>query len=337
MQIIHDFTSNEGQANGVTVDKAGNVYGTTTGGDSGAGMVYKLAQRGGNWLFAPVHTFTGGYNGGSPSPVIVGPDGALYGTAAGGDPSCNCGLVFRLRPSPVAPPTALSGWQEEVLYRFTGGSDGSSPNGILTFDDAGNLYGVAGAQIYELTPSPGGWTEKILYTFQGGSDGGAISGLVAGRDGNLYGTTTDGGDYGYDCGWCGTVFQLVPTSGGWIENKIYLFEDQGDGYGPRDLFQDSSGNLYGHTRKGTYDGMNCYYYPCYAVVFELSPSSQGWVFSVLSGGGQQGFCSTIPNFTTDGKGNFYHGSTTRLLGSGAVRVVVVQWWDSDARARLGDP
>jgi uncharacterized repeat protein (TIGR03803 family) len=72
--------------------------------------------------------------------------------------------VFHLRPPLTAPKSALTTWNETVLYRFSGGADGSLPQGDLTFDASGNIYGttVGGGDhnwgaIYKLAPSGGGW------------------------------------------------------------------------------------------------------------------------------------------------------------------------------------
>jgi len=297
LQIIHDFTSSDGGPAGVTVDKAGNLYGVSGGGDYGAGMAYRVAPRGGDWLFTPLYSFLGDDSGGGPSPVIVGPDGALYGTATGGLKTCGqngnsyCGLVFRLRPPPFACAAIFCDWKEDVLYRFTGTTDGSGPGG-LSFDSAGNLYGLAsGVIVFKLTPSPGGWTEQSLYTFTDWPP----NSLVAGNDGNLYGTTYTGGESGY-----GTIFQLVPSGGGWTRNILYNFQGtQNDGSAPGNLHQDSFGNLH---------GTSYYYIDCgdgYSMVFQLSPSNGGWLFGAFGLNHYGPNYTWINEFTADAAGNTY--------------------------------
>src|ERR1017187_6134808 len=180
-KIIHSFTSTEqSPASGLAVDPAGKLFGTTrSGGDNGLGLAYQLALHGQDWIFAPLYSFLGGAGGQNPLPEIVGPERALYGAADGGIQNCGsarnqyCGVVYRLRLSPFACPTALcSSWTENVIYQFTGDPDGWSPNGKLVLDQAGNLYGTTtngGAYgrgtVYELTPSGGGWTEQVIYSF----------------------------------------------------------------------------------------------------------------------------------------------------------------------------
>jgi hypothetical protein len=51
---------------------------------------------------------------------------------------------------------------ETTLYAFTGGADGFSPMGGVTFDRAGNLCGTMDTGVFELSPSGGGWTETVL-------------------------------------------------------------------------------------------------------------------------------------------------------------------------------
>jgi uncharacterized repeat protein (TIGR03803 family) len=287
-KIIHSFTAQEQSPQGVAPDRAGNLYGSTAaGGDSGAGLVYELSPKGQDWLFAPLYSFTGGADGVGPMPVILGPNGTLYGTAGGGLQNCNgkdCGLVFNLRPSPTACLTALCSWMENVLYRFNGGTDGWGPGDNLVFDHAGNLYGTTpngGAYgygtVYELTPSSGGWTEKVIYSFTG-SDGAGPSSLLAGDDRNLYGTTYMGGHGG------GVVFQLVPSGGNWTEQVIASLGGCSyySGCSPF-LVQENSGNLYGLDSYDRYlcEGHYCYWVN-YGIIFMMSPSPNGsWQFNLI--------------------------------------------------------
>ena len=85
----------------VTLDGAGNVYGTTYyGGLSylGYGVVFKLTRHGSNWIQSVLYDFTGGSDGGHPyGGVVFGPDGSLYGTASSGG-RVGQGVVFKLQP-----------------------------------------------------------------------------------------------------------------------------------------------------------------------------------------------------------------------------------------------
>ena len=151
-----------------------------TGGSGGAGYgtVFALAppaSPGGSWTIAVLYRFTGGSSGVSPSGVVIGKDGVLYGVMAqGGNPSCSttylsgCGTVFA-----VAPPSSPGGpWVFRTLYSFTGGNDGSNPSGVVIGKNGG-LVGTASlggpsvynGTVFSLTPpdSPGGsWTETTV-------------------------------------------------------------------------------------------------------------------------------------------------------------------------------
>ena len=151
--LIHSFVgSNDGAVPyaGLTMDQAGNLYGTTFGLGSGYGTVFRLKRTAGGWIFNPLYSFTGGSDGAGPEARLVfGPDGSLYGTTTfGGGGSCTgvfdgCGTIFRLRPSATPCKSVLCPWTETVLYRFSGGSDGLYPMyGALVFDKAGNMYGT---------------------------------------------------------------------------------------------------------------------------------------------------------------------------------------------------
>ena len=252
LQILDSFTGQQGGFNnGVSLDQAGNLYGTSIyGGDNGAGLAYKLAHFAG-WLLDPLFSFFGGNDGGYPTDSILGPNGSLYGGAPGGIPNCGsdgsqyCGLIYNLTPGPTACVTALCRWSENVPYRFTSVIDGSGTIYVTAYDQYGDLYGTTSAgglfnagTVFELTPSGGGWTKTTLYTFTGGSDGGAPSQVLLRNDGNLYGIAA-GVHFNP-----GLIFQLTPAGGGrWTESVLY-----GGGSGdfrPASLVQDSAGNLYG--------------------------------------------------------------------------------------------
>ena len=140
------------------------------------------------------------------------------------------------------------------------------------------------------------WMETVLYRFRGGNDGGfpSYGGLAFDEAGNLYGTTDEGGLYGY-----GAVFELTPTNGGWTESTIYSFTGGQDGGDPSaGVIFDKEGNLYGATQGAGY-----------GTIFELTPSSTGWtettIYSFANGNDGRNPASTL---ISDASGNFY-GST----------------------------
>ena len=191
------------------------IYSTTSsGGASNAGTVFQLQNRGGvQWSETQLYAFRGGSDGAFPyGGVIFDSAGNLYGTTSGG--GAGYGTVFKLTHN------SNGTWTESVLYPFQGGSDAAHPTGPLTFDAAGNLYGVAAGgayghgAIFKLVPSGGQWTESVAYSFTGGLDGdGPSGGAIFDSAGNLYGTTVHGGEYPTcsDSPYCGgVVYKFTP-------------------------------------------------------------------------------------------------------------------------------
>jgi uncharacterized repeat protein (TIGR03803 family) len=209
---------------------------------------------------------------------------------------------------------AATNWNEKVLYNFGNGADGKYPASGLIRDAAGNLYGTTvggphppSGTVFELSPTQGGgWTETVLYTFGGLPDGAEPwAGLIFDAAGNLYGTTSQGGNYLY-----GTVFELMPNgSGGWTETVLHSFGSGTDGYQPLNgsLMFDAAGNLYGTTQEGGTAGGG--------TVFELTPNgSGGWTETVLHsfGSGTDGRFP-LAGLIFDAAGDLY--GTTELGGN----------------------
>jgi len=286
-EVIYNFTGGaDGRypLAGLTMDAAGNFYGTTSEGGyfgggcgPGCGTVFKLEHKGSNWVLFPIYQFHGSDGYYPEARVIFGPDGNLYGTITYGGPS-GAGEVFRLQPPATTCNTALCPWSLTVLHAFTGGADGGRPQyGDLVFDEAGNIYGTTPTGgdpicncgvVYELSPSSGGWTQTVLHRFQPVHDGeGPLAGVTFDSAGNIFGTTASGGISGMYC--CGAVYELSPAGGGgWTESIIYEFTEENDGGEPYGgLIIDASGNLYGVNLFG--------------VVYELSPSNGAWTFTPL--------------------------------------------------------
>lgn len=285
--------------------------------------------------FTVIHSFTGGADGGEPdSTLAIDGAGNLYGTAAtGGNNNGNCeglngcGVVFKMKSSG-------GGWVLTPLYAFNGGSDGAAPVGVV-FGPDGSLYGTTRTggvscpsdtqygcgTVFNLRPSPSAcksalcpWNESILYRFAGGSNDGAFPNdpVVFDQAGDLYGTTFEGGIYSTDCDysndWCGTVFELSPSNGGWTESLPYIFNPSGSaGQSPEaGLAIDAAGNLYGTALVGGMNGEG--------TVYELSPSNSGWLentlYSFPDGNNTGSFPESTPIF--DPAGNLY--ATTQFGG-----------------------
>ena len=252
-------------AAGLTGDTSGNLYGTTSnGGAADAEVVYKLDNTGHETV---LYTFTGGTDGNGPfAGVIQDSAGNLYGTTRGGG-AANSGVVFRVDTA----------GQETVLYSFTGGADGETPNGVIR-DSADNLYGTTsrgGAAgwgvVYKLDTTG---HETVLYSFTGGTDGGRpAAGVIRDSAGNLYGTTSQGG-----AAKAGVVYE-VDTTG--HETVLYNFTGGTDGDGPQaGVIRDSAGNFYGTTVGGGAGGAG--------VVYKVDTSGHETVLYAFPAGGEGG-------------------------------------------------
>jgi uncharacterized repeat protein (TIGR03803 family) len=213
-KTLHSFSGPANPDAGLILDAAGNVYGTTTSSNSGAGTVFELLH--GSWKEKTLYDFNGPDGDEPKAGLIFDKAGNLYGTTESGG-KYSKGVVFKLAP------VAKGKWKETVLHSFKGESDGEYPLGTLVFDTAGNLYGTTyngggGAAcgegcgtVFKLTPgSAGHWKETMLHRFAAGSDGAGPLGLTIDSADNLYGTTVGGGNEGCYDGQCGVVFEITP-------------------------------------------------------------------------------------------------------------------------------
>lgn len=275
-KILHVF-QNDGHdgnnpASALTLDAAGNLYGTTIYGGSGVcsttaptgcGTVFELSRSGnGGWAERILHSFGPGKDGPYPGGgVVFDKAGNLYGVTEGIQSSCylgshtNCGAVYQLSPTTTGP------WKESVLHYFSFGlKDGYAPAGKLLIDAEGNLIGstpqggtLFNGIAYKLVHGEnGGWTERVLYNFYWGKQvNGGPAGFVRDAQGVLYSTEPNGGDFGW-----GSAFALYPSpSGAWTLVTLHSFSVNGtllDGGTPNpDLIVDpTDGSLIGTTQFG---------------------------------------------------------------------------------------
>jgi uncharacterized repeat protein (TIGR03803 family) len=247
-----------------------------------------------------LYSFTGGSDGNYPaSRLTFDVAGNLYGTTRSG--GLGFGTVFELSPK------GHGGWNETVLYSFSGGSDGSNPTySPVIFDSMGNLYGstsMGGAKrqgvVFQLTPAEGGWKETVLHSFLGSKkDGGSPAGaLVMDGAGNIYGTASRG------AGTKGAVFELSPAGGGaWTERILYGVAASFGG-----LAMDAAGDLFFTSRDNSSDD--------HSSVFELSPNGEGgWSANFLYAfAGTPDGADAQGTIAFDGAGNLY--GTTYLGGA----------------------
>jgi len=252
--ILHSFNGSDG-ANPIStpiMDASGDLYGTTAvgGGDGcrtensvGCGLVFKLSSDGKETV---LHRFTGGADGAWPlAGLVMDANGILYGTTNSGG-TYQQGVVFK-----------LVGTKETVLYAFTGGEDGAGPDAGTLLDVDGILYGTTtyGGDINCLYPDPcgvvyklAGRRETVLHAFKDSPDGAyPTAGVVMDAAGNLYSTTSDGGNGSNG----GTVFEVSQDR---KERLLHTFGAGGrknDGDSPEGgVVFDAYGNLCGTTFYG---------------------------------------------------------------------------------------
>jgi uncharacterized repeat protein (TIGR03803 family) len=218
IKVLHTFAGSDGSNPGsnLLIDSTGNLYGSArTGGSgdcalgNGCGTVFRLRHFGNSWSFNVLYAFAG-TKGSGPQSLVMDGTGNIYGAAqSGGNTQCSqgCGVVFKLTPN------AKGTWKQTVLHSFIGqGPNGMNP-ASLTFDSLGNLYGVTnatnlkntGGTVFEISPATGGgWTFTRLFAFDK-THGWAPNGIIPDTQGNLFGTTGEGGAHGF-----GVLFELSP-------------------------------------------------------------------------------------------------------------------------------
>lgn len=281
----------------------------------------------------PTYKVLATIDGGLWSGLTFDSKGNLYGVTTGGGDH-GVGSIFEMTRN------SKGGWMVTTLHSFDG-TNGSSPNGSLIIDEAGNLYGTSpdgGAYdfgtVFELTPGFDGRTFTVIHSFcaqYGCPDGESPSaGLVMDKGGNLYGTA-GGGSYGW-----GVAFELTSGSSGWNEIVLHSFagppNDGGAVYAPLTLGE--AGSLYGATAEGgRYRNGN----DGDGTVFTLTPNRGGkWgervlfnfdggdgqgpargllfdksgnLYGTTAGGGKSclgGFCGTMFKLTRSSDGRWVH-------------------------------
>lgn len=260
--VIHSFAISDGwQPNDDLIfDASNNMYGIasdggqygTCNGYPGCGVVFELSRSGNNWNETVLWNFGQGTDGVIPSAgVAFDAQGNLYGTAYLGGAN-DAGIVYQLVPS-------NGSWTENIIYNFTGGTDGSQPLTGSLIDSAGDVYATShlsgsggGGTAIKLTPNGSNWTFSLMASFTG-SFGPRFGHLLMDHAGNLYGTTQNDGTFGY-----GNVFKLAPNGSGYTYTSLYDFTGGTDGAEPKgNLILDSNGNLYGTAAEGGNLTTNC--------------------------------------------------------------------------------
>lgn len=264
-------------AGGLTLGTDGNYYGAAPdGGTHSAGTIFKVTPAGN---LTTLYEFAGGADGAYPAAQpIQGIDGNFYGTTYAGGSSTNCsspgcGTVYQVSPSGT----------HTVLHNFDF-TDGQFPLAPLMQVTDGNFYGTANiggsndrGTIFKIAASG---KFEVIYNFDGPhGEYPEQAALIQGSDGNLYGTTPQGGL------GAGLVFKIVHG----IITPLYEFLGESDGNTPNGLIQATDGNFYGTTSTNT--------------IFRVSPS---------------GSFSTLYTLPPDGSGGDFPEATLLQHSSGSL-------------------
>jgi len=277
--VLHTFTGGadgEWPNAGVTLDPAGNIYGTTTdGGPANAGVVYKVDTTGHETV---LYSFMFGPDGGYPfGGVIRDSTGNLYGTAS--EAAQSPGVIYKLDPA----------GNEKVLYAFSG-DDGSYPTGDLFRDPDGNLYGTTskggyGSGVVFKLDAAGALT--VIHRFSGPDGSQPYAGLILDAKGRLCGTTAMGGAVSE-----GVVFTLDAAG---TETVLYDFPGPGDGRQPVGVALDAADNIYGTATDGGPAG--------HGIVYSVNQSGHETILHSFTGGVDGGYPRS--GVTLDAAGNIY--------------------------------
>ena len=284
-QDLYDFDCTSGLGcepyGTLTQGTNGNLYGTQgSGGSNNYGTIFMVSTAGAYTVLFNFDATTGGPSLGL---TLASYDLNFYGTTANTlfrfNPSTLALTVVHTfgstEGSPFGPP--VQGTNKNYLYGLAALTDSTGtayqltvstetfellpskvpglPSGPLFLASDGYLYGTTAnggpykaGEVFRMTTAG---AVKKLYSFTDGYDGGAPNApLAEGKDGNLYGTAYNGGDYGY-----GTIFELSLPSYG--VGSVYSFDgvDSAGGGPEAGLLAASDGNFYGSTYSGGLDGM----------------------------------------------------------------------------------
>ncbi len=309
---LHSFAGDDGSEGfspyGALVQASdGNFYGTAFYGGpedfrcncSVGGTLYSMTPSG---TIKTLHTFMS-TDGAAPSGgLVIGRDGAFYGTTYGGG-DYGGGVAFK----------SDAAGNLTVLHSFGGpAGDGRQPYlGTLALGADGNFYGTTstgGARqqgtLYRMTPAG---AVTVLHAFGGGADDGATprGGVMFGSDGNLYGTTLCGGAAESAGACAGTVYRWSSTAGFTLLHSFDAGSGARAGFGPQAAPTQRNGFLYGTTSLGGDAG--------FGTVFKL-PLGGGTLVTLHSFDGGVG--AAVPN--ADGKdpvGRLALGRDGKLYGT----------------------
>jgi len=317
-----------GPYGGLIADINGNLFGTTTGGGAyGFGTVFEIAKTATGYA-STVTTLVSfnGINGAVPAAgLIADAAGNLFGTTSAGGAHSG-GTVFEIANTATGYASTPT-----TLISFNGGN-GARPFAGMVADRHGNLFGTTsdggahgGGTVFQITKTTTGYasTATTLVDFcslPNCTDGAApYGGLVVDADGNLFGTTSEGGAHGG-----GTVFEIIKTSGGHTRapNTLVNFcslPNCADGAVPyAGLIADADGNLFGTTIEG--GGLPCFLGECgLGTVFKIAKTPKGYANTptILVSFNNANGARPYAGLVADTNGNLF-GTTIFSFGFGTV-------------------
>jgi uncharacterized repeat protein (TIGR03803 family) len=259
-------TDGAGPTAGLIQAANGNLYGTTFFGGSGScvsgginygcGTVFEITPNG---TLTTLHSFNGTDGKWPEGALVQSAIGNFYGTTSLGGTN-DSGTVFEMTPSGTL----------TTLHDFCGYvcPDDGSPRGALVLATNGYFYGttsenvsgntVSDGTVFKISPTG---TLTTVHTFEGTDGSTPFDTLVQATDGNLYGTTLQGGTSTACPFGCGTVFKISPTG---TLTMLHSFDGTDGSNVYAGLVQATNGNFYGTTSGGGANGDG--------TVFEITPT-----------------------------------------------------------------
>ena len=256
--VSFDPTTGIGPFGSLVMDANGDLFGTTTGSFAGTsdhpeGTVFEIVNNATGYASTPTTIVSfNGTDGSTPfGNLLIDATGDLFGTTSSGGTN-GVGTVFEIANSTTPAAPAASGYTPTTLTNFN--LVDNQPHGGVIMDANGNLFGTttvggtySGGTVYEIVKTPTGYasTPFILASLDFNST--PYSGLTMDAAGNLFGTTTHGGAYGF-----GSVFEVAKTATGYASTQTILASfGNSDGAVPMGgLIIDAAGNLFGTTASG---------------------------------------------------------------------------------------
>jgi uncharacterized repeat protein (TIGR03803 family) len=275
---------------GLMSDAAGDLFGTTRqGGDNGYGSVFEIPKTPSGYGSVDTLVSFDVLDGEYPEAGLISDaNGDLFGTTAGGGRDNGFGTVFEI-------PKTSSGYGPiQTLVSFNVADFGvSGPGNLqagLTSDAAGDLFGTSGGgasgwgTVFEIPKTPDGYgLAQILASFDYSNGGDLQAGLISDANGDLFGTTNEGGLLSGGASGQGTVFEIPKTASGYGPLQTLVVFGGSNGARPEaGLISDVVGDLFGTTTAGgLYEK---------GTVFEIPLTSSGYgpVQILLSFNGSNG-------------------------------------------------